>query len=581
MLLLLSISLPTILADTKLPLTTGSVSSNIDTTNAKLSISKFAGSSSIDLKCLNITSTGSLIDGKTKFTQLDYTANIYTKTNSIEYELILNKTPKTNIFTFTLNLLGCTAIYQPPLNLGIQDPRWTGLVNATRAYSKDGTLICERPPNVVGSYAIYSPNIDNQFQTGKIGHLYRPSVSDAKGNFAWCDMVLVGNTLTVTIPSDFLKSAVYPVILDPTFGYDVQGGSFDHNYNGPLGQQGTPAFGGTAQSISMYVKDDSTDDIVFQGALYNNASPSNSLTTSSGDTSEHLVAGVVKLISCSINSYVITGSTVYQAWFQAHAAHTVWVCYDAGSGSLFSGSAVYPFVWNNQSWVTGGVKYSIYCTYTSSTTITTTTNTTLCTTEQTTTVTCTSVFPTTSVSTTTYTGGCSTYLSTTLTSITNSIGNVIVINVIASTTTSELISIIIQPAAGTLTGYETTTSTSTIVTTTTTCSTSSTITTTCTSSCSTIGGTSFITVGSDTLTTCYTSTSEKTITGYITSTSITAVDTKTVNGTSTSTSITDTTTQYTSTSIGGIVGGGSNNWIIFACVGLVIIVAVFVVIKKR
>jgi len=91
----------------------------------------------------------------------------------------------------------------------------------------------ERPDNVVGSYAGYwnqagryldknGEEIAN-YETGKFAHLYRPEMVDAAGNRCWAEQELVGNELRVTLPAEWMAAAVYPVRLDPTFGYESVG----------------------------------------------------------------------------------------------------------------------------------------------------------------------------------------------------------------------------------------------------------------------------------------------------------------------------------------------------------------------
>lgn len=92
---------------------------------------------------------------------------------------------------------------------------------------------CERPENVVGSYAGYWSQsgryIDRNgeeianYETGKFAHLYRPEMVDAAGNRCWAEQELVGNELRITLPAEWMTTATYPVTLDPTFGYESIG----------------------------------------------------------------------------------------------------------------------------------------------------------------------------------------------------------------------------------------------------------------------------------------------------------------------------------------------------------------------
>jgi len=91
-------------------------------------------------------------------------------------------------------------------------------------------LTCfHRPDNVVGSYAVYGPKKYGKYMTGKVGHIYRPEVIDANGERAWCELHIDKTSypylMRITMPQSFLDKMVYPIILDPNFGYDTEGGS--------------------------------------------------------------------------------------------------------------------------------------------------------------------------------------------------------------------------------------------------------------------------------------------------------------------------------------------------------------------
>jgi hypothetical protein len=80
----------------------------------------------------------------------------------------------------------------------------------------------ERPPEVVGSYAVYCDQ-RNQYQTGKLLHIYRPIFIDANGVEEYGTLDITDNEMTVTVNQDWLDNATYPVTLDPTIGYDTMG----------------------------------------------------------------------------------------------------------------------------------------------------------------------------------------------------------------------------------------------------------------------------------------------------------------------------------------------------------------------
>jgi len=81
----------------------------------------------------------------------------------------------------------------------------------------------ERPDDVVGSYAVYCDKQNNQYKTGKLLHLYRPHFIDATGDVAWGTLDITDGVMTVEIDQEWMDAAAYPVILDPTMGYDHLG----------------------------------------------------------------------------------------------------------------------------------------------------------------------------------------------------------------------------------------------------------------------------------------------------------------------------------------------------------------------
>lgn len=85
--------------------------------------------------------------------------------------------------------------------------------------------------DIEGSYAVYSKiyknHIEGQinYETGKLFHIYRPKAIDANGNTVWADLNITSGIMTVTVPQSFLDNAIYPVLVDPTFGYTSVGGN--------------------------------------------------------------------------------------------------------------------------------------------------------------------------------------------------------------------------------------------------------------------------------------------------------------------------------------------------------------------
>lgn len=128
----------------------------------------------------------------------------------IELEIVLGSLPPSPVFSFVVDGAEGLDFYKQPT---ISTP--TFLV----------------PENVRGSYAVYhAVQRDHQlgalnYQTGKAFHIYRPLAVDAALNTVWCDLDYAGGLLTVTVDANWLTTATYPVVIDPTFGYTTIGGS--------------------------------------------------------------------------------------------------------------------------------------------------------------------------------------------------------------------------------------------------------------------------------------------------------------------------------------------------------------------
>ena len=73
-------------------------------------------------------------------------------------------------------------------------------------------------PFLKGSYAVYKKETLFGEGTGKLCHIHRPEIIDARGRRCWGDLAIAGNMLCITIPEQWLSNASYPVIVDPIIG---------------------------------------------------------------------------------------------------------------------------------------------------------------------------------------------------------------------------------------------------------------------------------------------------------------------------------------------------------------------------
>jgi hypothetical protein len=143
--------------------------------------------------------------------------------STLEWEVRMTGRPDTNVLTFYFDLGdSLEATYQPQLTPAEEDSGYF------------------RPDSVAGSYAVYrkgwsgihrvgeGPDSVENYGTGKAFHIYRPKLIDASGEEIWAGMTLdtTNDSISFLLPQDWLDSASYPVVLDPTIGYTGPGASY-------------------------------------------------------------------------------------------------------------------------------------------------------------------------------------------------------------------------------------------------------------------------------------------------------------------------------------------------------------------
>jgi hypothetical protein len=201
------------------------------------------------------TATVSVENGIVKYVATDYEVHQYEKNEvgedgGFEFEWLLPSKPSSNVLTATISTKELAFFYQGEL---------------TASEKQAGDF---RPDNVIGSYAVYHKSRagnylrGKNYKTGKAFHIYRPEAVDAKGNKTWCILNINerAGTLTVTVPQTFLNNAVYPVVVDPTFGYTSVGGTAESwvandivGYANAAGSSFTLTEPGSATGMSIYM----------------------------------------------------------------------------------------------------------------------------------------------------------------------------------------------------------------------------------------------------------------------------------------------------------------------------------------
>jgi hypothetical protein len=279
-----------------------------------------------------------------------------------EYEIILNELPKTNIFVMPYTVKDCTFYYQPPLTQEL-DPRDYDSITETEAY-KDGKLAVQRPENVVGSYAVYGNKQGGIYQTGKLFHIYRPWVEDAKGVRVWCTLEVKDSTLIVVVPQKFLDTAAYPVIVDPTFGYTTAGSSSAILYltGYSYGAKAALTETATISKITAYIS--ASGSTSAYAGLYERVSSPYSRYGVTAETASIQTAGWYDFTFSS----PLTGQVAEDKMLTlGQGSGSVELYYDSGgedSNNLFFVDSVLPESWTDAgSSIWGGI-LSIYVTYT-------------------------------------------------------------------------------------------------------------------------------------------------------------------------------------------------------------------------
>jgi len=306
---------------------------------------------------------------------------MYRENDTFEIDIILNEKPSTNIFTYKIQTEGLDFWYQPPLT------------------EEEIAAGHTRPEIVVGSYAVYHKTgkhnyyingREKNYKTGKFCHIYRPQAFDSNGNAVWCDLNIdvETGTMTITVPQDFLDSAIYPVRVDPTIGNTDIGGStyyFAQNYHNyflfisQANAEYVPAAGGTLESISAYTWTSNnpswpTSQDLFKVGVYTSGSiidGSDSNYVTAVGSFEYGTYNDPKWITKPISS-TLTGDIPYQVAFMVWMedggldAHIRWA-YDTGPDSaatkqVFVGDWNWPSTLNG--WTNfGNYLFSLYITY--------------------------------------------------------------------------------------------------------------------------------------------------------------------------------------------------------------------------
>jgi WXXGXW repeat (2 copies) len=272
-----------------------------------------------------------------------------------EIEIILNKKPKTNKIEFSLNTKGARFLYQ------------------SLDFAEQEKSDSARPENVKGSYAVYASEKKTNYvngkiyRTGKIGHIYRPRIMDSAGHEVWGMLHISDNTLCVTIPREFIETAVYPIrhAAGLTFGYTTTptGGSTAVTDNrAGIGSvyQHTAANGDTVTMFTAYMSSTGgTGTYDFAAYTFAGGVPVTRLATPVTVTAPATAAWTNSL---TVSQLMSNGVTYVPAF--GHYSGTIVMWWDSGTGSQRSNDTTaggLPTTWTSAG--TSSSEYGIYATY--------------------------------------------------------------------------------------------------------------------------------------------------------------------------------------------------------------------------
>ena len=126
---------------------------------------------------------------------------------AFEYDCILNREPESNVISILMEGAEQFDFFRQP------------------DFVKE--------PYLKESYAVYKKETLVGEGTGKLCHIHRPEIIDARGRRCWGELSVVGNELRITIPEWWLSEATYPVVVDPTIGTTTVGSQYLVEYDPP------------------------------------------------------------------------------------------------------------------------------------------------------------------------------------------------------------------------------------------------------------------------------------------------------------------------------------------------------------
>ena len=299
---------------------------------------------------------------------------IMNENGGVEFDIVLKKKPKSNVFIYTIETQGLDFFYQPPFDEEV-GPEIEGLnCNALECYDENGEIVRYRAEEVLGSYAVYHNSKSGDYtamggknyMAGKAFHIYRPKVYEQNNpdNWIWGELNVdeEQGILSVTVDQDWLDNADYPVVVDPTIG-DTSTASNATTWSSDrielvCRNATTDGTGGQVSSISFYTSH--TSYFSFVTAIYNTSS--GLLSPQSGSVYSAGAPGG-GWHTANFTGPTLFASTAYWPAVLANAPATTYYDYGTTGDTHYSTSYTYPNWPNPGSFTNSNYDYGIYATY--------------------------------------------------------------------------------------------------------------------------------------------------------------------------------------------------------------------------
>lgn len=251
-----------------------------------------------------------------------YSVNGFDEGAEFRIDAILPSRPPANHIRFKLEFSGCRFLYQPPLTV---DEIAEGRI---------------RGPRVEGSYAVYrlDNKVNNQYETGKICHIFRPHLTDFLGNEIYADIVITpidANSawFDVSVDPNWLDNATYPVTVDPDVGYSTAGSS-------SKGIQDSGMYGhfatiltkdGTVDSLRVHMYNANGSSNTAQMAFYNTSGTRQGVSSSRSDIPDT----PADWYDFTMSGEAVTASTTYHVLVGCNfsAGNDFIISYDTDAGT--------------------------------------------------------------------------------------------------------------------------------------------------------------------------------------------------------------------------------------------------------